>query len=876
MDVAVVRDDGGVADHLQLLERGDVLARLREAAADAAHGDGSLILVTGEAGIGKTALLHRLVEDAGDDVRVWSGACERLFTPRPLGPLADMVAVLPGDVGAAVRRGAGVHDILPLLLDELGRAPTLVVIEDVHWADEATLDLIALLGRRVRSTRGLVVVSCRDDELGSDHPVLGVLGGLAAAGVERIQLAPLTLAAVRELAGPRSVDVERLLRASGGNPFFVTEVLAAAGEVLPRSVRDAVIARAAALDPDARTLLEDLSVVTGPAPPELVVELGRTRSHHLGACLSSGMLVETGAGVSFRHDLARVAIADGVDPLRRIALHRIALGVLRGTDADAARLAHHADEAHDADALEEFAPRAAFDAVARGAHREAVAQFRHALRPERRIVGAARADLLEHGAHELYLIDRFDEAIAWLQDAIARRHEAGDVRREANAWRLLSTVQRCGGRQPAAGESAYYAVALLADRDGGNELAAAYANLAMIALNENGIITGRRAVDQAFALFDRDADRGMYVHALNTRGCLRVLDGDDGGLDDLETSLALSLEEGLDEHAGRAYLHLADIAQRHRRWDVIEPYTAVAEEYCVEHGLDLWLRYLRVYLARIALDQGRWDDAVVAVPAGIGSAGTPLARIGALVVSGLVRARRGVDDPWPDLDEAAERASNSGELQWVAPVTAARVEAAWLTGRDDQLARDADDVLRMCVHRGAAWWTGEIATWRRLAGIHEAAPPGAAEPWALLLDGRPAASAAAWRAIGCPYEEAIALSTSDDPDDLLIAFQGFDALGARPAATLTARRMRELGAVVPRGARRTTRQNPAGLTAREVEVLRLVARGQQNHEIAAALFVSTRTVDHHVSAVLRKLGVDSRRAAARAANDLDLDPDLDG
>ena len=629
------------------------------------HGDGALILVTGEAGIGKTALLHRLVEDAGDDVRVWSGACERLFTPRPLGPLADMVAVLPADVGAAVRRGAAVHEILPLLLDELGRAPTLVVIEDVHWADEATLDLVALLGRRVRSTRGLVVVSCRDDELGA-RPPTARRPRQPGGGGGRARPAGAAQRGRRARAGRAPpVDVEQLRRAIGWQP------------VLRHRGAGGRRGGAAAFGPRCRHRPRRRPRPRRPHPPRGPLgghRAGTTRARRRAGsdprppprCLP--VVGDAGRDRRRRRLPPRPGPRRHRRRRRSVAAHRPAphrpRGAARG-DTDAARLAHHADEAHDAEALEEFAPRAAFDAVARGAHREAVAQFRRALRPERRIVGAARADLLEHGAHELYLIDRFDEAIAWLQDAIARRHDAGDVRREANAWRLLSTVQRCGGRQPAAGESAYYAVALLADRDGGNELAAAYANLAMIALNESAIDTGRRAVDQAFALFDDDADRGMYVHALNTRGCLRVLDGDDGGLDDLEASLAISLEEGLDEHAGRAYLHLADIAQRHRRWDVIEPYARVAEEYCVEHGLDLWVRYLRVYLARIALDQGRWDDAVVAVPPGIGSAGTPLARIGAAgghrAGAGPARRRRSVAGPRRGRTSGrATRASCSG------------------------------------------------------------------------------------------------------------------------------------------------------------------------------------------------------------------------
>jgi DNA-binding CsgD family transcriptional regulator len=854
-----------------LLERQGVLTHLQHLAVEAATGRGRVVLVTGEAGIGKSALLGCLLTDLPADTRVWTGSCERLFAPRPLGPLADMLAVLPKGIAEAVRRGAAVHEVLPLLLDELAGAPTVIAIEDLHWADEATSDLVVLLGRRLAATKGLLAVTCRDDELALDHPLRVVLAGLAAAGVERIWLAPLSRGAVRELATGRTLDVDELFRMTGGNPFYVTEVLAAGGAQLPTSVREAVLARAATLDPPARSLLEALSVSTGPTSPELVTELGGPTADRLGAGLASGMLVETPSGVAFRHDLTRLAIADGVDPLRRIALNRIALRVLRTTDADAARLAHHADEAHDADALEEFAPRAAFDAVARGAHREAVAQFRRALRAHRGIVGVRRAELLECGAHELYLTDRFDDAFSWLDDAIAIRHAMGDVCGEADCWRQLSSIQRCGGRVSNAARSGAHAVALLEAEPASRSLAAAHANVAMLALNANDIDAGLDAADRAMAMLDAQADRDVFVHVLNTRGFLRVLDGDEAGLLDLEQSLAISLAEGLDEHVGRAYIHLADIAQRHRRWDVIDDHAEAADRYCGEHGLELWHRYLRMYVARTALDRGRWSEALDAVPPYVVPTGTPMARIGPLVITGLVRARRGGDDPWPALDEADDLARRSVELQWIAPVTAARLEAAWLDGTGGGRGADTACVLAECVERRAGWWAGELAWWRRCVGLDAAVPRDAPEPWALLLAGRAQEAAVAWRRVGCPYEEALALATSDDPDDLRRAFERFDGLGARPAASKTASRMRELGvSTVPRGVRRSTRDNPAGLTSREMDVLRLLSQGLRNSEIAADLVVSPKTVDHHVSAVLRKLGVNDRQSAGRMAAGLGL------
>jgi len=262
-----------------LLERSAELELLRSdlAAVRAASG-GRLILLAGEAGIGKTTLVRELCGQAGR-VRVLSGACDALHTPRPLGPLLDVAAKEGGQLGAAVDEGASPSRVAAALADELRRrSPTILVLEDLHWADEATLDAVRLLARRLDSLRTLVVATYRDDEIERTHAARLLLGELVGhPAVERLILPALSLPAVEALADGHDVDVELLHQRTGGNPFFVTEVLASGGAGVPDTVRDAVLARAARLDDDARALLDAVAVVPGGAVVWLLEALAGER-----------------------------------------------------------------------------------------------------------------------------------------------------------------------------------------------------------------------------------------------------------------------------------------------------------------------------------------------------------------------------------------------------------------------------------------------------------------------------------------------------------------------------------------------------------------------------------------------------------------------
>jgi len=802
------------------------------------------------------------------------GACDGLRTPRPLGPFADIARATSGRLRQLVSEGAACGSVFDALADELrGPGQTVVVLEDLHWADEATLDTLGLLGRRIEQLGALVIGTYRTDELPHTHPLRIVLGDLAtAAGVLRVQLDPLSPAAVAQLAEPYVIDADELHAKTGGNPFFVTEVLASGSSDVPGTIRDAVLARAARLTAPARDLLDAVAIVAQRTELWLLEAVADELSAALDECLASGMLQAEDHAIAFRHELARIAVEDSINPLRRVELHRAALHALRAAAShDLARLAHHAEAAVDAEAVLELAPAAAEAAAAVGAHREAAAQFARALRFADAVLPAERAGLLERRSFECYLTTQDEEAKAATETAIALHRELGDRLKEGDALRCLARVLANMALVPAARRTAEEAVAVLEALPHGQELALAYAARAGFEILAEDAEESARWAEKAIALAQRIGDSESHVSSLVTLAVLAGLRGSEDGRRSLKDALAGALERrDPDNHIGRLYVVLGMAACRERSLDRMVAHVYPGLAFCEERDLSIWGRYLLAMRSWVELERGEWDAAADTASLVLAHRCT-LSSLQAQIVLALLRARRGDPDLWTPLAEADRVAQRTGQLWWLWQVAAATAEALWLEGRAGEIPAVTEDAYRLALRLRSPWAAGDLACWRRRGGVAEDPPAEVAEPFRLQLAGEWKRAADCWRESGCRYEAALALGDADDAGLLRAAVQELDQLGARPAAALLTRRLRQRGERgLKRGPRPSTRKNPAGLTARELEVLGHVAEGLRNADIAALLFVSEKTAEHHVSAILRKLNVRTRREAGDEAVRLGL------
>jgi DNA-binding CsgD family transcriptional regulator len=857
-------------DHL--VERDDASARLDTELEHARLGVGRIVVVGGEAGVGKTSLVRSFTARHEGEVRVLWGACEALFTPRPLGAVYDIVQGLQGWSVDPPATAADRARFFGALLEELRSHPTIAVFEDVHWADEATLDALKYLGRRVESAPSLLVLTYRHDEVGANHPLRSVLGDLPSGPTTRVPLFPLTPDGVTELARRAEQPPHGLWEATGGNPFYVTEVLAAGGGDIPETVLDAVLARAARVSDEGRRLLDAVAVVPGSIEIWLLEELAGDDIGHLAECLASGMLTPTGAGVGFRHELARLAIEKSLAPDRRISLNEAALRALADESSerrDLSALAHHADAAGNAAAVLRFAPEAARRASEVGAHREAADQYARAL-SYHVTDDAERLSLLEGYATETALTGRYTDSIEARQQAIALARTLGDRARLGENLARLPAAAISLGLNDLAEETNREAIEILEELPPGRERALAYAYQGYLRMlsrdNEEGVRWGERALALAVEVADHD----IRAFSLNGIGTSYVMAGEIGrGREYLQRSLDVALEHGLDQRVASAYSMLASgLGEMYE----LEGSERAAREYiplAADHDLDT--AYVRSWLAATLVYLGRWDEGTALAQELLADDDiSAISRITALIALGRVRARRGDPGVADVLDEALELASPGGHLQRLGHVHAARAEAAWLTGDRQRTLEEAGAVYGLALEKLHLWFGGELAYWQWKCGELGSAPDWIAEPYALQISGDAKAAAESWARRGCSYEAARALAESEDEDALREALQVFEALGARPAAQRARQALRATGAPVPRGPRPATRENLAQLTSRELEVLELVADGLRNAEIADRLVVSRRTVDHHVSAILRKLGAQTRGEAVAAATRLSV------
>jgi len=774
-----------------LLEREDAHSALAESLEEVARsGQGRLVLVTGEAGVGKTSLLRWFFAERREAARVLWGECDPLFTPRPLGPLVDVAEGVGGELHRVVEEGGKPQRVAAALMRELSSpSPTALVLENLHWADEATLDVVALLGRKIETIPTLALLTYRDDELDRRHPLRITLGGFARGrSLRRVDLTPLSRGAVAQLAEPHGVDADELYRRTGGNPFFATEALAAGETEVPTTVREAVLARAAGLSPQAEALLEAAAVAPPHVPLWLLEALSEGDVEGLDECLASGMLVASADGIGFRHELARLAFEESLSPTRRLALHRTALTALAEPPTgppDLERLAHHAEGAGDAVAVLDYARAAGDRAAALGAHREAAAQYGRALRFASSLDLTERAELLHKYSYECYLTDQQEEAFGALERAAAAFREVGDARGEGDSLRRLGDILWCPGRTTEAEETSHRAITVLEQLEPGRELAMAYGTLASLRKDARDVENALAYASREYALGERIGDVETRIHALSTIGATELHAGRPSGREKLERSLAMSEQFELPELVGRAFVNLLQVAALHRSYDRADDYLGRGLGHAGERGRILTESYLHAYGAKIALDRGRWSDADELCTLVFQKQLTSIfPRVLALCVRGLLRARRGERGGDGLLDEALELAEPSGEVLRIAPVALAQAEVAWLAGDRDGIVAATDRVFADAVAQAGPWPLPELVFWRWRAGLDQSPLPDPEHPYALQIAGEWSRAAERWTEIGCPYEAALALADGDGVEPLRRALVELERLSARAATAV--------------------------------------------------------------------------------------------
>jgi len=738
----------------------------------------------------------------------------------------------------------------------------------------------------------MLCLTYRDDEVTVEHPLSSVLNLAPSAHTTRIQLSPLSIEAVENLTKNTYHDAKSLHNITAGNPFFITEILASKtnqDQAIPSSIHDAIAARLHQLAAGERILLQTLSLIPYSIPVALIEHLFAEQGEtYAMACVARKLLQCDAKGeFRFRHELARLATLASLSEIQKKRLHRSILASLGevGLTNNLAWLAHHAQGGLDADSVLKYAPLAATEAANLGAHKEAASYYENALKFVEYADTELAATLYENWAYEVGLtahlkpsvIDARRTAIT-LWRALGRKDKIGENLR----W--LSRLYWYQGQAERAEHYANDAINIFEQMPASSELAMAYSMRAQLDMlndrTEEAVLWGNKVL----ALEKQFNNPAVRVHALTNVGTALLMKGDVAGEAMLNESLTLSKMHGMHEEAARVYTNYSDYCVRFKCLSLAEELTAKGIQYDSAHDLDSWTYYLVGIHAFLRLEQGRLIEAET-IAAGVQNLEnqTLLMKLPALIVLARVRSRMAMADSEQLLQQALSDALATDENQYIIPARFGIIEGAWLTDNRqlaiEQLKSLSDldsDILNV-------WQLGELSAW--ISRMHLSTPQSIQfanknkpipEPYQCELLGHIQAAYDNWQSLDMPFNAAICL----------LQTKGKNRQSAFATASLALGNMQANGVLIKlkqlateegfvdqlpktrRGPYAKTRQHPAGLTSKEQEVVKLLAVGASNQDIANALSRSQRTIENHVSSILSKLNVENRiEAMLRVQNE---------